>query len=84
MDGTDRVVEMLANIQREADAAWLDAGDVHAEQRRDRWWRDAAIGNGAEKVEAAELERQRGADTWIVPGDVAAPLWGCGGCRSRF
>ena len=73
VDRSDRVVQMLANLERERHPARLDIDDAHPEQGGDGRWRDDAPSDGRQIVQAAHVERQRGADHGVFPGDLATP-----------
>ena len=67
MDRTDRVVEMLAYIEAEADPARIDVFNAHAEESGDRRTGDGVACHCSQVVQSAHLERERGTDQWVLP-----------------
>ncbi len=72
VDRSDRVVQVLADVEREGDPARFDLDDAESQQRGDRRGRNAPLGDAAQVIQAGHLPGQRRAHAGILPGDLAA------------
>src|SRR6267378_6087042 len=71
VDHADGVVMVLLRLNAEDDAAFADLLDVEPHQLRNRWRRQGAIGDGAQKRGTPQRQGSLTDANGILPGDRA-------------